>query len=115
MPRGALLEGVTLEHPRLRLFQPDERRQLCLIDVRSARQQRARDDVEITIAIEVHGLRPADARHFGQRVFDERERTTVLEPLNPVIRLHHRIIERVAVSQYHVEIAVAVEIHDLDP
>ena len=45
---------------------------------------------------------------------DERVAARVLQPLNPVIRLDDAVVERVAVREQDVEIAVAVHIHELD-
>ena len=45
---------------------------------------------------------------------DERVAARVLEPLNPVIRLDDPIVERVAVREQDVEIAVLVEVDELD-
>ena len=85
-----------------------------LVDVGAARQQRARDDVEVAVAVEVRGLRALTPGSVGQRVLDEGERALVLEPLDAVVRLHDGVVERVAVRQQHVEVAVAVEIDQLD-
>ena len=38
----------------------------------------------------------------------------VLQPLDTVIRLHERVVHRVAVREQHVGIAVLVQVHDLD-
>ena len=58
--------------------------------------------------------RAVHAGHVGERVLDERIRARVLEPLDAVIRLDDRLVERVAVRQQDVEVAVAVEVHHLD-
>ena len=49
-----------------------------------------------------------------ERVIDERIAARVLQPLDAVIRLDDPVVERVAVRQEHVEIAVAVHVHQLD-
>ena len=56
-----------------------------------------------------------DTRHRRNRVFDERIRACVLQPLDAVIRFHESIVERVPVREDDVEIAVLVEIDELDP
>ena len=95
-------------------LQPDQRGQRALVHIRPAGQQRAGDDVEIAIAVEIHGHRPVHAGQMREIVLDERIPARVLQPLNPVIRLHDPVVERVAVRQEHVEIAVAVHVHELD-
>ena len=50
----------------------------------------------------------------ASRVLDERIRSRVLEPLDAVIRLHDPIVERITVREDHVEVAVLVEIDELD-
>ena len=81
---------------------------LCVAD------ERAGDDVEVAVAVEINGLRALNAGERGERVLDERICALVLEPLNAVIRLQDVIVERIAVRHEDVEIAVLVEIDDLD-
>ena len=47
-------------------------------------------------------------------MLDERIAARVLEPLDPVIRLDDPVVERVAVREEDVEVAVLVEIDQLD-
>jgi hypothetical protein len=55
-----------------------------------------------------------NARHLRERVLDERVRAGVLQPLDPVVRLHNPIVERIAMGEEHVEVPVAVQIDQLD-
>ena len=55
--------------------------------------ERARDDVQIAVAVEIDRLRPVRPRECGQRVLRERKRPRVLEPLDPVIRLQELVVE----------------------
>ena len=48
------------------------------------------------------------------RVLDERVAAGVLEPLDPVIRLHEPVVERIAVGEEDVEVAVLVEVDELN-
>jgi hypothetical protein len=96
MPRRADLERVSLETATRLLFQPDQRWQLALVDGGSQRHPRARHDVEIPVTVEVGCLRTARARQLCQRVLDEREPASVLEPLNTVVRFDSPSVECVA-------------------
>ena len=115
MTRETHLDRVAHERAGLRLLEPHERRQRLLVDVGSTGQERARDDVQVAVAVEIHRLRAVDARHLHQRVLDERIAVFVLQPLDPVIRLHDPIVERIAVREEDVDVAVAVEVDHLDP
>ena len=55
-----------------------------------------------------------DAGHLRQGVLDERKAACVLQPLDPVIRLHDPVVEGVAVREQDVDVAVLVEIDQLE-
>ena len=44
----------------------------------------------------------------------EWKRPTILQPLDAVIGLDDQVVERVAVREQHVEVAVAIQIHDVE-
>ena len=100
--------------PGCRLFQPHQRRKRRLVDVRAAGEQRTGDDVQVAVAVEVGGFGAVNAGHLGDRVLDVRIGAGILEPLDPVIRLHEPVVERVAVGQEDIEVAVLVEIDQLN-
>jgi hypothetical protein len=110
--RIAHLQGVPLEYAVPLLLQPDQRRQAFLVHIGTERDERAGDDVEIAVAIEICRLCTAHAWQIGERVGGEREGAYVLEPLDAVIRLDDLVVERVAVGEEDVEVAIAVEVDD---
>ena len=87
---------------------------VCLVHVGAAGEQRRGDDVEVAVAVEVGGLGAVHAGHLRDRALDERIAAAVLEPLDPVIRLDDPVVERVAVGEEDVEVAVLVEIDELE-
>jgi len=115
MPRESHLYRVSVEYSGLGLLQPDECRQCGLIDIRSSRQKSGRDDVEIAVTVEIGGLRAVHARHRREGSRRERIGPRVFEPLNAVVWLHDPIVERIAVGQQHVEIAILVEVDEVEP
>ena len=97
---------------RRRLLQPHQRRPAATTS--SPPTNAAADDVEVAVAVEVGGLRALRRRAGRQRVLDERERARVLEPLDAVVRLQDEVVERVAVGEQDVQVAVPVEVDELD-
>ena len=114
VPRIAYFNRVFDEGRHPGPLEPDHRRQCRLVDVGSTGEQRARDDIEIAIAIQIHGHRPVDARQIREPVIDERIGPRVLQPLNAVIRLHDAVVERISVRQEHVEIPIVVHVDELN-
>ena len=110
----AHLERVFDEDTRFRLLQPDQRRQSRFVLIGSGREQRARHDVEIAVAIEIRRRGAMHAWHPCQLMIGERERASVLEPLDPVIRLDDAIVERIPVGEQHVQIAITIQIDHLN-
>ena len=111
--RRAGFERVPLEAARRRLLQPHQRRPG--VGVASPPTIIADgDDVEVAVAVEVGGLGALRARQRRQAVLDERERAGVLEPDDAVVRLQDEVVEGVAVREQDVEVAVLVEVDELD-
>ena len=81
----------------------------------AARKQRTRDDIQVAVAVEIGGFRRDARQASGDRVLDERIGAGILEPLDAVIRLHEPIVERIAVCEEDVEVAVLVEVDQLNP
>ena len=77
------------------------------------RDHRRRHDIQVAVTVDVDGQRPV--RPGQRRDGMSRVRVTpfVFQPLDPVIRLEQEVVERVAVGDEHVEVAVAVEIDQL--
>jgi len=108
-------ERPALEDTRAHLLQPDERRHLRLVEIGTARDERAGDDVEVAVAIEIPCLRAEGPGQVRKRMRHVRIAATVLQPHDPVIGLHDLVVEGVAMRQEHVEVAVLVEVHELNP
>ena len=78
------------------------------------REQRRRDDVEVAVTVHVGRLGAMDAGHLRQGVLDERKPALFSSHWMPVIRLHDPVVEGVAVGEQDVDVAVLVEINQLE-
>src|SRR5262249_46785115 len=71
-------------------------------------------DIEVAVPVQIAGQGAMDARHQGQEVMRVRKPPAVFEPANAVVRPQIKAVGHVAIGIQDVEIAVAVEIDELD-
>ena len=102
------------EHARRLALQPPERRERAPRPV-GVGQEGGHRHVEVAVAVEVGGKGAVGAGQRGEVVRLEGERAAVLQPADAVPGLDGRVVERRAVRHQHVEVAVTVEVHEVDP
>ena len=108
MSRAFRSRAMALE-PLGRICSNQTRDGSCDSPVRPPLRQRAGHDINVSVAVEVPGLRAEHTGQIGEPMLHEWELPLVLEPLDAVIRLDDLVVECVTVRQQHVQVAVAVE------